>query len=105
MSWLTAKLMRSFERAAVNPLVAGVPALDGGRVHELLPHNAGCRAERADCLARLRELVCAHELDGAGYEFGGAFHLLELRLLEEVGVEERFEDGADCAVVLEVCAD
>ena len=51
-----------------------------------------------------QHVVCSHQLDGPGDEFGRILYLLELGALEEVGVEQRSQHRPYIAVAfLEGC--
>ncbi len=88
------------ERPTVDPLLAGMPSLNRGRIQKLLSHHRGCLRELGE--PRLGEAEVAGELDRAGDELRGALHPLELRLLEPVRVEDGPEDRPNLAVRLEV---
>ena len=53
------KLMRAIKRAAVDPLLAGVPSLDRRRIEQVLAHIGGVHRQLA--IAGLRDLVAADQ--------------------------------------------
>src|SRR3954466_3651643 len=73
------------QRAAVNPLLAGVPALDRGRVQKVLAHIGGVHRQLA--ITGLRDLVTADEAQRADDDLGRRFDMLEAGVLEPLGVE------------------
>src|SRR4051794_12669299 len=75
----------SHQRAAVDPLLAGVPALDRGRVQQVLAHIGGVHRQLA--ITGLRDLVTANEAQRADHDLGRRFDVLEAGVLEPLGVE------------------
>src|SRR5215213_4783184 len=73
------------QRAAVDPLLAGVPALDRGRVQQVLAHIGGVHRQLA--IAGLRDLVAANEAQRADDYLGRRFDVLEARVLKPLRVE------------------
>ena len=70
------------QRAAVDPLLAGVPALDRRRVEQVLAHIG--RLHRQLAIARLRQLVAADQAQRADHDLGRRLQVLEAGFLEEV---------------------
>src|SRR2546428_3424116 len=74
------------ERAAVDPLLAGVPALDGRRVEDLLAHRDRGLLQLEQ--AGLGEAGRPHQRDGPDDQLGRALEPARARGLEALGVEE-----------------
>ena len=90
--------------AAVDPLAARVPALDRrGGVQDGLAHESRLGHRLYDAgLGAVRYPVLARQAQGADYQLDRALEAAELRLLEEVGVEQHPEDRPDVVSRLHV---
>ena len=86
--------------AAVNPLVAGVPTLDSGGVHQVHTHVLGFLGDVEQ--AGLDFPVVSGQAQGAGHHFGGVLDLGVAGVLEGLGIEQDFEHGLDVVAGLVV---
>ena len=86
--------------AAVNPLLAGMPALHRGGVEQILAHIADLQGRIVD--ARLGGVEIADQAQGAADHFAGIFDLGEAGVLEAVGIEQHPQHGADFVAGAEV---
>src|SRR6202012_236486 len=74
------------QRAAVDPLLAGVPTLDRWWVEQVLSHVRGLHRQLA--IARLRQLIATDQTQRADDHFGRRLQVLIAGLLEEGRLEE-----------------
>ena len=87
------------QRAAVDPFLAGVPALDAGRVHQLLTHRRHLGVD-VDQVRRRFIVQLFGQLEDPRDEFRRALHALEARRLEEVGIEQHAHHLAHVGVAV-----
>ena len=74
------------QRAAINPLLAGVPSFDGGRVQQFLTHVLHLVEDELEAGLGLGPV--AYHPQGAYDGFHRALDAAELGVLEGVGVEQ-----------------